>query len=123
MRKVTEAEVVALLNKAVADYGADWIDPNSVTSIVSTGCSNTYEHEGGTRHCIAGYVFKELGVIKGTVADSNNKSAADDVIEYAATYEFDVAAADLLCEAQALQDKGHTWGDAVGAANHVAEAP
>jgi hypothetical protein len=138
MITVDKAKAIELLEKVVADKGADYKDPNSVEDALS--CS--YVNDAGEPLCIIGHVLvNELGVpgrILSTAGeigeliqlpvDQNecDWTGEPGVIEYdnfvaggTARYEeveFTPEAVAVFGNAQWAQDGGNTWGEALDAA-------
>jgi hypothetical protein len=129
--------VVAKLDEAIADRGADYIYANENGLVPNGGLYDTtecqYVHHYGTPEqsigCIVGLVLNKLGV----TADSLRQAEGQNVIGFALIYwglfSYDGTrySADpevfghhhgivLLAFAQAKQDKGMPWGQAIAEA-------
>lgn len=102
-------EVLASAQRAVEEYGTDWIDPNASSS----SCDYTYEYEGDLYHCLAGWIALDLepeAPWANTWEDNGGASAL------ATELQWDSRAGAVIEYLQGLQDRGWTWGKAVAAA-------
>lgn len=129
-------EVLAALERAVEAKGADYVDPGSRSD--GPGC--VYGTSDGAPSCIVGHVFDYLGLDVGkldngtvqdeVLVDRGLISEEDNDFVYFDTYRFDPGyyygadleepeveftreAVTLMGYAQAKQDTGNTWGEAV----------
>lgn len=135
MITVDKAKAIELLEKVVADKGADYKDPNSVDD--SIGCE--YVNEEGAPSCIIGHILvNELGVpakilskageIREVIQLPVNRENGEwteepGFIEYQTSragtmrqygeVEFTPGAVYVFGDAQWAQDSGHTWGEAL----------
>lgn len=125
---LSKDNVIELLERAVEEKGADYVDPNSRNG---NGCQ--YADENGAPLCIVGHVFSYLGEpLQATEndwdelvpwnADTDAASLIDDEdFEVVDVLDRDVVAS-VLYAAQVQQDGKHTWGEALEAAkNRLAE--
>jgi len=118
MRKtLTYDDAVALLDRAVAEKGADYVYPEEEKreggEFGSMMCQ--YRTDSGGPSCIIGFVGNYLGVLdqftEAKPGVENLKNAG---------YDFDNRTYALLDESQSDQDWGITWGESVERAkNHV----
>jgi hypothetical protein len=128
MKRMTYDEVLAILNEAVAERGADWVYPDQVDCPVcidqepcdwhcSEGCRYfTFDKQPC---CIVGYFIDkvidtshlDLSVIEGQFAGSALKTLED-------WEELSLSdlTKELLVNVQANQDSYKTWGDSVNLA-------
>lgn len=130
MTTVTAEKAIELLERAVEAKGANYVDPGAT----STGC--TYADDQGQPRCIVGHVLSYLSVdlrpveVEGAYSHYTNlwgedfsagelhlgdegKAPLGDVV-------FTIKAARVLEAAQARQDHGHTWSDALKTAREAA---
>jgi hypothetical protein len=98
----------ALMVKAVAAYGEDWVDPNAGVSIPAF-CKNTYEYEGRTCHCLIGWMLTEHGH---DLTHLNNSVGITAVALGNGDWRNVLTpdAFDFMIQAQAAQDSGDSWG-------------
>jgi hypothetical protein len=128
--------VTALLTRAVAQRGEDYVYPASVGG-ASTSCHYRWDqwdidHEyvtadkKGAPACIAGQIMDYIGIlddIVGTYPDGTFSHAnGEDINSLAFNYDLDITplALAVLYEAQATQDAGLTWGVALRRALDIA---
>jgi hypothetical protein len=106
---MTVEDVTRLLHAAVEAYGADWVDPNAGSRL---GCKNTYELDGVTRHCLAGWVVTNHGYhitgVQGGLYDVISSLIGEHIHGV-----MSVGAYDILFKCQKLQDRGTPWGEVV----------
>lgn len=107
-----------LLDKAVEDYGADYIDPASETGVCK------YLYSNGCK-CIAGWVLAEMGVSDETLSGLDGPIHALEVgnfdhVDFDGQYGYwldgmtvEPDALSLLARAQLAQDNGGKWGEIV----------
>jgi hypothetical protein len=102
---MTVEDVTRLLHAAVDAYGADWVDPNTADG--HNLCTNTYELDGVTRHCIAGWVLNEHGY--------DVTGPDEGLLDTLTTLGVEMSPSGyrLLNEAQKGQDTGWPWGQVV----------
>jgi hypothetical protein len=106
-------EVIAALKAAVETRGADYVYVNASGERASkdrlVGCQYTHKDEKGnlTPGCIAGQVYYDL---TGLFVQEQSP-----FVQWAPEFldRFTLDALDLLRQAQRLQDRGSTWGEAV----------
>jgi len=73
------------------------------------------------RHCIAGQILSDLGVIVPGHRDLYNTSSVPTFLHgYQRTSEFDYRARRWLSDAQSLADQGAEWWEAIATANKAA---
>jgi len=137
MITVDKAKAIELLEKVVADKGADYKDPNSVDDFASCEYVNEDTHQP---LCIIGHVLvNELGIPAGILTtageigeliqlpvsrEDGEWTGEPGVIEYEdlggksryEEVEFTPEAVVVFTEAQWVQDNGDTWGQALDAA-------
>ena len=113
---------MSLLRRAAAEKGWSYVDPGSE----GNGCYNVKwdDEEGYVPSCIAGHVFYYAGVPveflnmhNGLSTNTAKAINNDDHINVKVTREGAV----LLRAAQMVQDKAKSWGDAVDAAESLAQ--
>jgi hypothetical protein len=119
MDVIDAAKAVELIEKAVEQNGADYVDPYAKES---GGCR--YAHDDGTPGCIVGTAYFIAGAtveqlvrmdgdlsldIRGFTSDELPAETARDARE-------------VFAAAQEAQDHGKTWGEALDAARKAAAA-
>lgn len=125
---LSKDNVIELLERAVEEKGADYVDPNSLNG---SGCQ--YADENGAPLCIVGHVFSYLGEPLAPTsdvwdeaipwnADTDAASLIDDGEFKEIVVQDDNVVASVLYAAQVQQDGKRTWGEALEAAkNRLAE--
>lgn len=126
---LSKDNVIELLERAVEEKGADYVDPNAANHVCE------YADEQGNPLCIVGHVLSYLGEpLKPTQQEDFNGGLhttlwgtdmdASEVIINPSAFgvdDYDVVAA-VLSAAQRVQDHADTWGEALEAAkNRLAE--
>lgn len=126
MTELTYDTAVNLLERAVAEHGADFIYPDSEREPWQEDrddvCSYYVEDNGGYRpSCIIGMVIDYLGLREQFLAERENWEGTPGVrVLESLGVTFDAQTRHLLDEAQTQQDRGETWGDAVELATSIA---
>lgn len=115
MERIDVAEALALLERAVAEKGEDYIYPNG-------GRGDDFHSENGacvyqTRYtkqpaCIVGHALYYKDLLQYVVDADYNEGTGPHTLAYALGV-FTTAAADFLNEVQSAQDAGKTWGAAL----------
>jgi hypothetical protein len=117
---ITYDEAVALLDRAVAQKGADYkyeyitySDGTKATRCAYRHPVNSVEYfddysDEYTPGCIIGHVASYLDVLGNLSEGIGAASVLDD-----AGFDFDSKVDTLFSVTQAKQDNGHTWGEAV----------
>jgi hypothetical protein len=118
----TYEEAVQLLEKAVADRGADYVyakDPKALRTSFWR-CVNVFVD--GTPGCIIGQIlaYKGFWDQEGAALYEGTVTVSDLIVE--GVIEADDATAELLSAVQRNQDNGVSWGEAVSRARMIAEA-
>lgn len=115
MIELTYDKAVELLERAVAEKGADYVYQRPTNEQgIPRGCAYFHGKEPG---CIIGHVLSYLGLTRGDIGQYNTAYSW-----HALTHcvGFDVRADErtnkLLQTAQCRQDDGHSWGEAVNIA-------
>jgi hypothetical protein len=117
-KTLTYDEAVSLLDRAVAEKGADYVYPDDEKQGNKFGFPQCqYRTEDDKPSCIIGYVGNYLGVLDQFSEGEPGVSVLRD-----AGYTFDYRTDDLLNEAQSQQDAGMPWGKSVDAAKAFAES-
>lgn len=126
---LSKDNVIELLERAVEEKGADYVDPNAADHVCE------YADEQGNPLCIVGHVLSYLGEpLKPTVHEDydgeqyttlwgTGMDATEAIINPSAfgVDDYDVVAS-VLSNAQRVQDRAGTWGEALEAAkNRLAE--
>ena len=115
--RIEYAEAVELLQRAVAEKGADYVyDPDSANP-GSYGCA--YFQQDGTPSCLVGHVIAYKGLTKGLLGVWNGSDV--DLLVERGFLDLDERAQWLLANAQNLQDNGKSWGEALDGAIEFAE--
>lgn len=115
MINLTYERTKELLKEAVAERGADYVDPDASRP---TLCRNVHTAEDGKTlvpGCIVGWVLHKAGVSL-ELLEENNMAAASSVLcelKEAGVLGYEVTALHLLNRIQGLQDGGVSWGEAV----------
>lgn len=127
---LSKDNVIELLERAVEEKGADYVDPNAPNYVCE------YADEEGNPLCIVGHVLSYLGEpLKPTEQEDFNgglhmtlwgsEQDAREVILNPSAFgvdDYDVVGA-VLGTAQRVQDRAGTWGEALEAAkNRLAES-
>lgn len=123
MTRVIEVpEALELLERAVQEKGADYIDPSAVKA---NGCE--YATDDGLPSCIVGHVFYYLGVDPSKVNNGSVRVVIDNggIVALSGEYiddspTFSYGAVSVLQEAQIVQDTKGTWGAALAEAKRSA---
>lgn len=102
---ITREDVQHAAEKAVRDYGSDWVDPNAEN--INSFCQYTYRWSGSVKHCLAGHILAALGVPIPDVGDEGNNKT---VINLIAGCNFTSDAIDDLAYLQRVQDRSLAWG-------------
>ena len=113
-----DLKVIAGMHKAVEDRGSDWLYPRYSENLLGEEVYNEdWTREGSclyvkddlTPACIVGYALTEAGV---AARDMQVLASSDELIK---SLDLDVSGRvkDALTRAQAAQDDGCTWGDAL----------
>jgi hypothetical protein len=119
---MTVQDVTRLLHAAVEAYGPDWVDPNS--SLIGGVCKNTYELDGVSRHCIAGWVLTNHGHdLTGIERTLSLTMSLLDQTQAGWSGVMQDDAYTLLLTAQDHQDRGTPWGEVVTQALHTQKNP
>lgn len=131
MTTVVDADkAIELLERAVEEKGADYVDPDAAT----VGCN--YADAKGNPLCIVGHVVSYLGVdlrpvvlvdegyyereeLWGHGVSAIELNYANDAAPHPG-FSFTNEAIWALGRAQTMQDNGETWGEALEAAKEVA---
>lgn len=109
-RTLDLGEAVVLLEKAIADKGADFVySPEGTSANSANGC---VYFKGGAPSCIVGHVISYMGLeydasIEGTMASTALENLG---------VELDVQTRLLLNKVQDAQDIGTPWGEALNEA-------
>ncbi|MGV9364505.1 hypothetical protein [Amycolatopsis sp. NPDC003731] len=120
---ITKTKAVELIERAVAEKGADYVDPNSTYGRCTYANSRVKPTACG---CIVGHALFYEGA---TVAqlhqlDKQPKSSILALLDWdqldALPVEIDKDAARVFMAAQRVQDTGHTWGLALERAREAA---
>lgn len=121
--QITEEVARAALNKAVEEYGPDWIDPNNGVSGASLGCVNVYPYKGSVRMCIAARAFFHMGFSTSEIETVFPGDSGGDLVKIQELYDIRATseAVVLLNEAQGRQDDGSPWGECVLSHEELAE--
>lgn len=124
MKTIADSEVIAAINAAVEKRGRKWVDPLGGSGIdcrysydIDDYRSDDYEELDGyvsdRYRCIVGEILHTFGV-----ADDDMEEWVADVHEvfeeHWSTFQFSPAIIDALKAAQMAQDRGQTWGIALG---------
>lgn len=113
MEVLTYTEAVALLDRAVAERGEDYVYPEEERTAMGD-CRYFFD---GHPSCIIGHVLAYKGIGAEQIKDYEGKYVGA-VISKFFVPAIDVAL--LFTEAQSMQDNGHSWGQAVSEAKrHV----
>ncbi len=119
METLTESLAIDYLRRAVAEYGAEYVDPMATEN---DACQNVYtDGEGNvTGRCIAAQVLSYHGVSDDDLYSCNDHGIEQTIRDLGPALDLPVeeAADDLLLRAQIEQDGGSTWGEAVESAIH-----
>jgi hypothetical protein len=128
MKHMTYGEVLAILNQAVAERGADWVYPDHVDCVTcrdqepcdwhcSEGCRYfTYDKQPC---CIVGYFIDkaiDTSQLDVTTFEGEHASNTLATLERWEELSLDERTMELLILAQAHQDSYKTWGDSVSLA-------
>lgn len=125
MITITKANVIELLERAVAEKGADYIDPS--TEYDNCSYLNTFDDTSNDKPgCIVGHVLHYAGADADLLHrwDANVSGLTSEQIVAADEFELEGVMLDLpaftaLMTAQNHQDKSETWGRALEAAKRV----
>lgn len=119
MREVKAAEALALLDRAVAAKGDDYIYPWISTS-QGSACLNFHK---GQPSCLIGHVLSYLDVTPDMMDDHNGHGiwAVSRFLCNQGIVRFTPLAEAALSRAQEAQDNGYTWGRAITVAKEFAE--
>jgi hypothetical protein len=124
MIEITSDDVLTQLRGIVAEYGGDYVyTPKALEGIGGPTC-NYVDGEGGD--CIVGHYLLRKGVPIERLrrADASSMGGGMNAYDMLSTLkdegvvDFDWTSANMLGEAQRVQDAGETWGYAL----EVAEA-
>jgi hypothetical protein len=114
VKHVTDAEVLAAAEAAVAEKGADYVyaKPKDAVGMSASECLYVHGEEAG---CLVGNVLHRLGVPLSTLRDCEGVHA---IVALGRVEERDriilpAWSKSMLIRAQAQQDNGETWGDAL----------
>jgi hypothetical protein len=136
MTTINVETVTALLTRAVADRGEDYVYPNTVAG-ASTSCHYRWDQwdidreyatpeKKGAPACIAGQIMDYAGILDDVVPQFDDGAFAsangEDINSLAFNYDLDITplALAVLREAQHSQDAGLTWGVALRRALDIA---
>lgn len=110
METLTESLAIEYLRRAVAEYGAEYVDPNAADGEL---CQNVYRNDAGevAGRCIAAQVLSYHGIDDETLQGYNDY-AIDNVIEKL-ELSVEAGAEMVLSKAQTWQDRGEPWGTIV----------
>lgn len=109
--RLTYEQALAGLEQAVKDRGGDWVYPESARFPTPEGQCVNFDAEGKPM-CIAGYVYSLHG-IKPESHDSMWAQSGVEQLRSTGRLILDDLASELLVTAQARQDAGCAWGEAV----------
>lgn len=93
---LTRQKTIELLREVVAEQGAEHV-------------SECVYKEAGEPVCIVGHVAAKLGLLKKLSVNSS-------VLGYSDVFDGEPGVLNILDRAQATQDNGETWGEALKAA-------
>jgi hypothetical protein len=105
--KIDAEEALALLERAVAEKGENYIDPNSET----TGCIY-FDYQSHQPCCIVGHLLHYKGVGYDDLGHSLNMDGPVVGVNEHISIFTDLAQL-ILVSAQLAQDRGDTWGEAL----------
>lgn len=117
--EITRDEARALLAEVVAEKGGDYVYPRANMSD-SDGNSAlcVYFEPDGSPSCIVGHLLARKGITLSTLGDDSNQVGVSSLVDDG-ILACDKITADALYEAQASQDGGDTWGEALADAERV----
>lgn len=141
MRIIDSDAALAALEKAVEDYGPEWVDLQAALIVANGKTDNppssnincVYSYKGAddqTRRCLVGQAVHDLEFDVEKVAYERGaddqmeplKAGADEFIAIIMGENkdafFTAAATSVLTAAQEAQDAGRKWGDALNVARH-----
>lgn len=124
MIEITKSRVIEVLTEIVDEFGEDhrYVNPDGVAAASGVDCMYVHGDKPG---CIAGHALHRLGVPleamarieSETVCRTNMELIGVRITDLEDGYEDE---ASPLYAAQAAQDRGETWGEALSAARGVA---
>lgn len=124
MIEITKARAVEVLAAIVDEFGEDYryVNPDGVAAASGVECMYVHGDKPG---CIAGHALHRLGVPldamkrieSETVCWTNMEAIGIRITDLEENYEDET---NPLYAAQAAQDRGETWGEALSAARGVA---
>lgn len=103
-------DTLRLLREAVEFRGADYVDPKALENDFSPGCK--YLPVEGNR-CIVGEVLHRAGASDEFLRDLDYGGVAPDNFSPETGFDVDAETMEVLYTAQAVQDHGESWGDAL----------
>lgn len=113
---IDKAKAIELLERAVAEKGADYVDP---AALAPGGCVYTIN---GHPACIVGYAYFYAGATLGQLSRLNAFGSIDGVLasDVELPIDTEIEAINAFAAAQEEQDSGWSWGVALEAAKAVA---
>lgn len=114
MPKLTMELANELLDKAIADRGADYVYEPDENAAKLGQCNYVHGDQPG---CIVGHVLHQFGVSLETLKQSEGASARS-VLSRVAPFT-NKYVRDLLADVQDYQDNGYSWGESVRRARSV----
>lgn len=116
---IDKAKAIELLERAVAEKGADYVDPQA-----KNVCAYVND-DGVTPSCIIGHAYFYAGATIAQLDEMDRQGSIEGIVEHAGgegvlPVETTPEAIAAFMAAQDRQDAGNTWGCALQAAKAVA---